>query len=897
MLIAEPRALIEKLNTVCRRAMEAAAGAAVTGRHYEVSVEHLLHALLDTRESDLVAVLNRFQLDPSRVRATLHRALTELRTGNAGRPGFSPVLLELLQDAWIYASTELHATKLRSGAILVRLLQVPGRYLPLDRALFEGLPVDDLRKNLLLIASESGEALEDAEAEWGGGETRAASPGAPAGAPAAGGNSALARFTTNLTERAKSGAIDPVFGREGEVRQVVDILCRRRKNNPIIVGEPGVGKTALVEGLAVRIAEGDVPEFLKDTQVVALDLGALQAGAGVKGEFENRRKSVISEVKASPKPIVLFIDEAHTLIGAGGQQGGGDAANLLKPALARGELRTIAATTWAEYKRYFEKDAALERRFQPVKVEEPGVEAAVLMLRGLAKKFEEAHGVVIRDEAVRAAVTLSSRYIAGRQLPDKAVDLLDTSAARVRVLRGAPPAVLEDARADLAAVERELQAHGRDHAAGVPVDEEAQKAAEARKKELTEQVATLEARLAEQRSLVQTIDDLRRDVAKIDAEGAKSAEGEIDVTAKAGKLEELRGALGRLRKIPHEELVVFADVDETLVATIISDWTGIPVGRMVQDDVATILSLEDRLRQRVRGQDPALSVIARELRSARSGLKAPGIPHGVFLLVGPSGVGKTETALALADLLFGGERFVVTINMSEFQEKHTVSRLIGSPPGYVGFGEGGMLTEAVRQRPYSVVLLDEVEKADREVMNLFYQVFDKGMLADGEGRVIDFANTVVIMTSNLATDLLTQAADPASPEVPAHEDLVALVKPTLSAHFKPALLARMTVVPYIPIGADALLGITRMKLSAVGARTREAHDIELEIDDAVIHAVADRCREVESGARNVDHILRGTILPLISNALLEGMASGKAIQKLRLVTDEAKGFACHAEER
>ncbi|WP_394822139.1 type VI secretion system ATPase TssH [Pendulispora albinea] len=895
MLIAEPRALIKKLNSTSRRALEAAGAASVTGRHYEVTVEHLLHALLDVRESDLVVLLDRFHIDPSHVRARLHRSLTELRTGNAGRPGFSPLLLQLLQDAWIYASTEQPAAYLRSGAMLVRLVQAPGRYLPLDLALFEAIPSDDLRRNMAILAGESAEAIEEAESAWS-----ASSAGAAPNAPAAGGSAgagpaardgALARFTTNLTERARKGEIDPVFGREGEVRQIVDILCRRRKNNPIIVGEPGVGKTALVEGLALRIAEGDVPEFLKDTQVVVLDLGSLQAGAGVKGEFENRLKSVIAEVKASPKPMVLFIDEAHTLIGAGGPQGAGDAANLLKPALARGELRTIAATTWAEYKRYFEKDAALERRFQPVKVDEPGIDAAVLMLRGLARKFEDAHGVVIRDEAVRAAVTLSSRYIAGRQLPDKAVDLLDTSAARVRVLRGAPPAALEDARAELAAVEREIAAFGRDHAAGVVVDDEPRKAAEAKRGELRDRVATLEARLQEQRALVDRVDELRRDVAKITSASPNEA------AVSDSKLDELRAALDRLRKIPRDELVVFADVDETLVATIVADWTGIPAGRMVQDDVATILALEDRLRQRVRGQDAALSVIARELRSARSGLKAPGAPLGVFLLVGPSGVGKTETALALADLLFGGERFVVTINMSEFQEKHTVSRLIGSPPGYVGFGEGGMLTEAVRQRPYSVVLLDEVEKADREVMNLFYQVFDKGMLADGEGRVIDFANTVVIMTSNLATDLLTRAADPADASAVGHDDLIALVKPTLSAHFKPALLARMTVVPYIPIRADALLGIVRMKLSAVATRTREAHKIDLEIDDLVIDAVAARCREVESGARNVDHILRGTILPLISNALLEGMASGKVTRRLRLVTDEERGFACQVEER
>ena len=670
------------------------------------------------------------------------------------------------------------------------------------------------------------------------------------------------------------GELDPVFGREPEIRQVVDILARRRKNNPIIVGEAGVGKTALVEGLAMRIAEGSVPDQLKNVHVLSLDLGALQAGAGVKGEFENRLKGVISEVKASPRPIVLFIDEAHTIIGAGGPQGGGDAANLLKPALARGELRTIAATTWAEFKRYFEKDAALERRFQPVKVDEPSIEGALVMLRGLAERFEEAHGVVVQDEAVRAAVTLSSRYITGRQLPDKAVDLLDTSAARVKVVRAAPPAVLEDTRAELAAVERHLAALERDHKAGLTIDEQAKAAAATRRDDLQKRAAELESRAAGQRTIVLRIDALRKEV-------ASGAEGQRPL---------LRAEIDKLKAIRHEDLLVHADVDEGLVASIVADWTGIPVGKMVKDDIQGILRTEERLRQRVRGQDPALEVIARELRAARAGLKPTAQPMGVFLLVGPSGVGKTETALGLADLLFGGERFIVTINMSEFQERHTVSRLIGSPPGYVGYGEGGVLTEAVRQRPYSVVLLDEVEKADKEVLNIFYQVFDKGMLADGEGRVVDFKNTVIIMTSNLATDLITRAAPPGG-EIPALDDLISMVKPALTAHFKPALLARMTVVPYIPIGPEALLGIVRMKVDNVSKRARESHGIALSVDDAVIEAIAARCREVESGARNVDHILRGSVLPLLSSEILRRMADDQALDAMRLVLDAQGNIA------
>ncbi len=871
MLIAEPRSLLKTLNPTSTRALERAASACISARHYEVTVEHLLLALLDDLESDIYRILERFEIDPARLRSTLQRYVGELRSGNAGKPVFGSLLLELVQDGWVYASTELGDPKLRSGALVTRIAAAPSRYLPFELPDLEKISREDLRKNLPTIAAASSEAASiraDAAATSGDGAAR------PAGTSLGAAEGPLARFTLDLTERAKSGGLDPVFGREQEIRNVVDVLVRRRKNNPIIVGEPGVGKTALVEGLALAIAEGNVPDQLKNVHVLSLDLGALQAGAGVKGEFENRLKGVISEVKASPKPIVLFIDEAHTLIGAGGPQGGGDAANLLKPALARGELRTIAATTWAEYKKYFEKDAALERRFQPIKVEEPSIEIATLMIRGLARKFEEAHGVVIQDEAVKAAVTLSSRYISGRLLPDKAVDLLDTAAARAKIVRAARPGVIDDKRAALAGVERELDAFDRDFKAGLAIDDEAKTAATAHKEQLRADLEKLEAQTAHQRSIVERIDTLRKESA---------APGGVDATAsqKDEKRTALRAALDELKAIKVEDRLVTADVDETLVATIVCDWTGIPAGKMAQDDVQNVLKLEERLRTRVRGQDQALAVLGRELRSARSGLKPPQQPLGVFLLVGPSGVGKTETALGIADQIFGGERFTVTINMSEFLEKHTISRLVGSPPGYVGFGEGGLLTEAVRQRPYSVVLLDEVEKAHPEVLNLFYQVFDKGTLADGEGRDIDFRNTVVILTSNLATDLITSAAMPGQPQ-PKLEDVISLVKPTLSAHFKPALLARMTVVPYYPIGTDALLEIVGMKVGAIIRRAKEAHGLELVVKTEVKEAIAARCREVESGARNIDHILRGTVLPLVSSEILRRMAVGEPLERLEL---------------
>jgi type VI secretion system protein VasG len=779
------------------------------------------------------------------------------------------LLLEWIQDAWLYESLERGATEVRSGALLGRLATQPSKYCALDLAELGRIRSEELSSGVEVICARSVEA------------PRASSASSPSNAGAGGarsgsaGEGPLDKFTMDLTERARAGQIDPVLGREREIRRVIEVLVRRRKNNPMIVGEPGVGKTALVEGLANRIVEKTVPEALAKARVLALDLGALQAGAGVKGEFENRLKGVIEAVKASEQPIILFIDEAHTLIGAGGPQGGGDAANLLKPALARGELRTVAATTYAEFKKYFEKDAALERRFQPIRVEEPSLEVAEVMIRGLAERFRVAHGVHIRDEAVRAAVSLSARYISGRQLPDKAVDLLDTSAAYVKLVQNAPPAALEDTRARLIGVERELSALEFDKERGVPVDSERVERAQVTRDELTAEVTGLESRVEQQRALVQAVEEARASDPMLP--------------------EDISAALQRFDEIPENERLVHADVDESVVASIVSDWTGVPVGKMVQDDLRAILELESHLEKRVRGQAPALAVLGRELRAARSGLKAPNAPMGVFLLVGPSGVGKTETALALAELMFGGERFMTTINMSEFQEKHSTSRLIGSPPGYVGYGEGGVLTEAVRHRPYSVVLLDEIEKADAEVMNLFYQVFDKGTLSDGEGRVVDFSNTVVIMTSNLATDLLTQAASP-DKELPSHEELVDLVKPTLSNHLKPALLARMTVVPYVPIRREALTEIARMKLQAAVSRAADAHHLSVELDEDVVQAVADRCREVESGARNVDHILRRTLLPKLSMAILGALADGRKISDVRVSLNDENEIECIVQE-
>ncbi|AJE04518.1 type VI secretion system ATPase TssH [Geobacter pickeringii] len=865
MLTVDLKALLDRLNPSCSRALEGAAGLCVARGHYEVTVEHLLARLLDEPGGDLAAILHAFESDAAAVKSGITRVLDELPAGNSGRPVFSPVLLEWLQSGWLIASLDLDEGRIRSGALLLALLARP---LQLTAGRYVDLLIPIGRETLL---GRFGTA------------TAGSAENAPAAAPPAGGaepsgdGTPLARFCTDYTRKAADGDIDPVFGRDREIARMVDILARRRKNNPIVVGEAGVGKTAVVEGLALRIVEGDVPDMLREVRLLGLDLGLLQAGAGVKGEFENRLKSVIEEVKGSPRPVVLFIDEAHTLIGAGNQSGGGDAANLLKPALARGELRTIAATTWSEYKKYFEKDAALARRFQPVKLDEPSVETAVLILRGLKEKYEAAHGVIIRDDAIRAAAELSSRYLAGRQLPDKAVDLLDTAAARVKLLLTGKPAPVEEKERRIQALEREEAALSRDRLHGRTVDDGGVAALAEELTALREELAAITARWQGEQERAEEVIGLRRELATADAEAGDALKARV------------AEATGRLEAVQAAPPLVKIEVDPEVVARVVADWTGIPLGSLRKDRVAGVLTLEDDLSRRIRGQEPALSAVAEALRSSAAGLKEPRQPLGVFLLVGPSGVGKTETALAVADLLFGGERFLTVINMSEFQERHTTSRLIGSPPGYVGYGEGGVLTEAVRRQPYSVVLLDEVEKAHPDVLNLFYQVFDKGMLADGEGRVIDFANTVIFLTSNLASEVITARC--AGERPPTVDELNTAVRPHLSRHFKPALLARMTVVPYLALAPEYLEEIVTLKLGRVADRLRENSRTALRWSPAVTATIAARCTEVESGARAIDHILRGAVLPLLSRELLVRLGTGEAPEAVRLDMNGDGSFA------
>ncbi|MFP7754278.1 type VI secretion system ATPase TssH [Thermodesulfobacteriota bacterium B35] len=869
MLSVDIKSLLARLNPFCTRSLEAAAGLCVSRTHYEVTLEHMLAKLLEEPRSDIPLILHHFGVDAGRFARALDQALEEFRTGNAAKPVFSPLLMEWFQEAWLLGSVDFGDTAIRSGVLLLSLLNNPGRF---AAGSFTDLlaPVnrDSLKAEFHAIVGESVE-------EPAPGERAEEGEGVPGEA------AALGRFCVDFTQKARDGEIDPVFGRDREIRQMIDILARRRKNNPIVVGEAGVGKTAVVEGLALRIVEEDVPEQLADVTLLSLDMGLLQAGSGVKGEFENRLKSVISEIKASPKPIILFIDEAHTLIGAGGAAGGSDAANLLKPALARGELRTVAATTWSEYKKYFEKDAALARRFQLVKLDEPSRDTATLILRGLKAKYEEAHGVVVRDDAIQAAAELASRYISGRQLPDKAVDLLDTSAARVKILLTAKPDVIEDRERRVQALEREKRALERDRMHGIGVDEE-------RLEAIAGELAGLEEELEELRNRWRREQEVARSLVEQRQRLDGLTPGEADREERERLQQAMAVTMGELAELQGDTPLVRIEVDPDVVARVVSDWTGIPLGRVMRDQAASILNLEAELARRIRGQDQALHTIAEVIKAAKAGLKDPGQPLGIFLLVGPSGVGKTETALALADILFGGERFVTAINMSEFQERHTVSRLIGSPPGYVGFGEGGVLTEAVRQRPYSVVLLDEVEKANLEVMNLFYQVFDKGTLSDGEGRIIDFRNTVIFLTSNLATDVITELCSADEPLPP--EAFMGAVRPILNNHFKPALLARMTVIPYMILPEEILREIVVLKLNKLAARMRESHRIRLTWEDEVTARIAARCREVETGARNIDHIMNGTVLPQLAREILAHMSDAVMPSAVHLGVGEDGDF-------
>ncbi|KVO53580.1 type VI secretion system ATPase TssH [Burkholderia stagnalis] len=885
------KTLILKLNPLCRQAAERAASACLARGHYEVDLEHLFLALLEQPAGDLPLALRASRVDPHALRADLERELTRLKTGNTRTPVFSVHLIALFEQAWLIASLDSQLGRIRSGHLLLALLTAPdlAQFAQRMSPQFAEIRVTDLKHKFDEITAGSSEAEpRQGDEDDDGDLPSAAADGAPVAGPSK--TPALDTYTTNLTQRARDGKIDPVIGREAEIRQAIDILMRRRQNNPIMTGEAGVGKTAVVEGLALRIAADDVPPPLRGVALHVLDMGLLQAGASVKGEFENRLKSVIDEVKKSAHPIILFIDEAHTIIGAGGQAGQNDAANLLKPALARGELRTIAATTWSEYKKYFEKDAALARRFQVVKVEEPSEPLAAAMLRGMAGLMEQHFNVRILDDAITEAVRLSHRYISGRQLPDKAISVLDTACAKVALAQSATPAAIDDTKKRIERIDAEIASLEREAASGAAHDERLGELRGARDAALA-QLAADEARYESERVIVAEITGLRT---ALDSARGPSEDGQpVDVQATREKLAERVAALHALQG---GEPMVPLQVDGHVVAEIVASWTGIPLGRMVKDEIGTVLNLQPLLAARVIGQDHALDAIAQRVRTASASLEDPNKPRGVFMFVGPSGVGKTETALALADILYGGERKMVTINMSEYQEAHSVSGLKGSPPGYVGYGEGGVLTEAVRRNPYSVVLLDEVEKAHPDVLEMFFQVFDKGMMDDAEGREIDFRNTLIILTSNVGSSAVMQAClNKPAEELPDPDALAEALRPQLYKAFKPAFLGRMKVVPYYPISDDVLAEIIELKLDRIRRRIDANHKAVFEWDESLVDAVLARCTEVDSGARNVDHILNGTLLPEIAGHVLGRIADGAAIARIAVRADDAGEFVYTVE--
>jgi type VI secretion system protein VasG len=945
------KTLISKLDATCRTAAERAASMTMARGHYEVDLEHLFLALLEQPQSDFALLCRRFEISPSALQQDLEAEIGRFKNGNTRTPVFSPHLPTLFEQAWLVASLDAHHRRIRSAHLLLALLTEPGLAQLADRGskLFARFKLDELKHRLGELTVGSQEAAEAA------GDAAAAPADAglvgAGGTPAAPGGKtpALDQYTTNLTQRARDGHLDPVIGRDGEIRQAIDILMRRRQNNPILTGEAGVGKTAVVEGLALAIAAGDVPPPLQGVELHVLDMGLLQAGASVKGEFENRLKGVIDEVKRSPHPIILFIDEAHTMIGAGGQAGQNDAANLLKPALARGELRTVAATTWSEYKKYFEKDAALARRFQVVKIEEPTEPIAAAMLRGMVPLMEKHFGIRVLDEAITEAVRLSARYISGRQLPDKAVGVLDTACAKVALGQTAQPAAIEQRRKQLERLQAEQAALQREVAAGAPhADRLAELATE--EAALRAELAELDKRYQAEQTLVAEIVRLRRELeaepavpaaasatvpaaetgeasagvataaavhAGAASEGASlpaakprkssraavapkagartSATAPATDTAAAVTLspaqQALRDKQAELAALQGESPLVPMQVDGHVVAEIVSAWTGIPLGKMVKDELRAVLELGAKLEQRVIGQPQALGAVAQRVRTARALLEDPNKPKGVFLFVGPSGVGKTETALALAEALYGGERKLITINMSEYQEAHSVSGLKGSPPGYVGYGEGGVLTEAVRRNPYSVVLLDEVEKAHPDVLELFFQVFDKGVMDDAEGREIDFRNCIVILTSNVGSSQIMQAClNKPAEELPVADELAEALRPVLYKHFKPAFLGRLKVVPYYPISDEVLAKIIRLKLDRIAARVAANHQAGFAYDGKLVDAVLARCTEVDSGARNVDHILNGSLLPEIAEAVLTRMADGQALARIQVSASKSGDF-------
>jgi type VI secretion system protein VasG len=871
-------ALVESLDIPCREALESAAVACAGRGGYEITIDDYVESLLSLE--GMRNILTQFERSEERLRELL--AKNRPPDGrHTGRPTFSPLLYQFLQEAYLLASLELRQNRVDVGVLVLALLQNPIRYtvFPFFQEL-KDIPPDKLRT-----------LLEGLQAER--------SPTQTAAGPA---RSALQQYSTDFTEEARAGKIDPVFARGREIRLMTDILTRRRKNNPILVGDPGVGKTAVVEGLARKVVEGSVPDALKGVRIVGLDMGRLQAGASVKGEFEKRLKAIIDEVKASPVPTVLFIDEAHTLVGSGNQAGGGDGANLLKPALARGEMRTIAATTWSEYKKYFEKDAALARRFQLVKLDEPSLEETVTILRGIVPHYEKTHKVYVRDDAVIRTAELAGRYLAGRQLPDKAIDVLDTACARVRVSRGAKPSYLETLEEDWSSVRRELDALERDRCQGVvpmPGEDSEMRHATLKKQasELQERIAAITNQWEKEKSLADAVIRLRT------GENASEKEDKVAMASEEQKVisippdengYSLVKLTTELRDLQGDSPLVFYEVSPGLVTGIISEWTGIPVSKLNGTGVSSTPSLAAALRRRVRGQNHALEAIEKAIMTAHAGLDNPTRPTGIFLFVGPSGVGKTETALSVSDEIYGGERMLVSINMSEFQEKHTISRLIGSPPGYVGYGEGGRLTEAIRRQPYSAVLFDEVEKAHPDVLNLFYQMFDKGILADGEGREVDFRNTMIFMTSNLGGDIVTALFEDG--ETPTPGMVLDALQPTLAQFFRPALLGRMTVVPFMPIRPEMINELVMMKLSLVGERLLQRHRLSLSWSDEVVANIAAGCVAVDTGARNIEHIINTNLLPGIASTLLGALADNKkpVPRELHIRLNEKAGTFRHA---
>ncbi len=879
LMKSDLKTLISKLNAKSRKALEASAAFCVSQTHHSIEMEHLLHQLLEIPDTDLQRLLRYYEVDVDAVRKELDTVMGSFQRGSERTPTMSSNILEWLEEAWLISSLQRNETFIRTGTLLWALVEndeLRRTMLESTISLFQ-IPRDSLRKDIweiLRVSSENespGVGPKAADQRFAGG-TSATSGNAVEVDPQTPG---LNRYTIDLTAQAREGRIDPIRGRDSEIRQLIDILTRRRQNNPILTGEAGVGKTAVVEGLALRISQGDVPPGLQNISLRILDLGLLQAGAGIRGEFEERLKSVIEEVKRASQPIILFIDEAHTLIGAGGQSGQNDAANLLKPALARGELRTIAATTWSEYKKYFEKDHALVRRFQVVKVDEPPEAVAIDMLRGLIPTLEQHHQIRILDEAVHDSVRLSQRYIAGRQLPDKAISVLDTACARVAIGQNATPSELETVRHQVDRIDTELRMLQREQRSGLDHQETIQR--------LTQERETLEKqRFALEQQWQQ--ESLRiRQIKQLHAELSQYEDGLENPEVKQ-RTRDLASLEKELEAVQGETPMVFPEVDGRVVASVISEWTGIPVGKMLTDEIQTILNLKDHMTKRVIGQTASVDAICRRIRTSRASLDDPGRPIGVFLLVGPSGVGKTETALTLAELLYGGERNLVTINMSEYQEAHTVSSLKGSPPGYVGFGQGGVLTEAVRRNPYCVVLLDEVEKAHPDVIELFYQVFDKGTLEDGEGVPVDFKNTVIFLTSNLGTETIMEQCV-SQEALPDAENLTELVRPALLRHFKPALLGRLVVVPYYPLTSSEIQQIVRLKLAKIQRRFFSNHQAHLSYDDALKTTLASRCNDVDSGARTIDHLLTHTLLPELSSELLQRMAEGKPVADVHIEVD------------